>query len=364
MRALSDGVGNAAASHSFGRRQNAAVDMAREYVAAMVGGQASGVVFTASATEANNLALQGLVQAASSAQPVIAISAVEHASVRRPAQWLDQHGLAKLVIVPSTSGGFVDLSALEALLTPDVALVSVMAANSETGVLNPILEIARRAHAVDALFHCDATQAAGRLPFSLDTVGADLVSVSSHKVSGPGGVGALIGTRQALRRLQPLVHGGGQERGLRSGSLNAAGIVGFGAAARIATKERESEAIWVGKLRDRLVDGLKSRISGVYDVGDVAQRLPNTANLRFQEADAEAVVANMDPVAVSTGSACSSGSVEPSEVLLAMSIPRDEALESIRFSLGRFTTREDVDFAIEKAVPAVRHVRAMEGRTE
>ena len=364
MRALSDGVGNAAASHSFGRRQNAAVDMAREYVAAMVDGQPSGVVFTASATEANNLALQGLVQAASSTQPVIAISAVEHASVRRPAQWLDQHGLARVVIVPSTSGGFVDLSALEALLTPDVALVSVMAANSETGVLNPISEIARRAHAVDALFHCDATQAAGRLPFSLDAVGADLVSVSSHKVSGPGGVGALIGTRQALRRLQPLVHGGGQERGLRSGSLNAAGIVGFGAAARIATKERESEAIWVGKLRDRLVEGLKSRISGVYDVGDVAQRLPNTANLRFQEADAEAVVANMDPVAVSTGSACSSGSVEPSAVLLAMSIPRDEALESIRFSLGRFTTREDVDFAIEKAVPAVRHVRAMEGRTE
>ena len=358
---LSEGIGNASSAHRFGRRQAAAVDEAREHVAVMVGGRSSNVVFAAGATEANNLALRGAVESASDDRPRILISAVEHASVRRAAQWLHEWGLAKLEIIPVTGGGFVDLHALETLVGPDVLLVSVMAANSETGVLNPMAEISERVHEAGALLHCDATQSAGRLPFDLEQAGADLVSVSSHKICGPTGVGALVGTRHSLRRLQPLIHGGGHERGLRSGSLNVAGIVGFGAAARIATEERASEAVRVAELRDRLTAGLKSGLSGVHDVGDVARRLPNTANVRFEDADAEAVVANMDPVAVSTGSACDSGSVEPSGVLLAMNIPRDAAFESIRFSLGRFTTREDVDFGVEKAVAAVGHVRAMTG---
>lgn len=358
---LSEGVGNASSTHRFGRRQAAAVDEAREHVAAMVGGRSSNVVFTAGATEANNLALRGLVEGAPADRTRILVSAVEHASVRQTAQWLDERGLAKLEIIPVTGGGFVDLHALETLVGPDVLLVSAMAANSETGVLNPIAEISERAHAVGALFHCDATQSVGRLPFDLEQAEADLVSASSHKICGPTGVGALVGTRHGLRRLQPLIHGGGHERGLRSGSLNVAGIAGFGAAARIATEERMSEAIRVAELRDRLTTGLKSGLSGVHDVGDVARRLPNTANIRFEGADAEAVVVNMDPAAVSTGSACDSSSIEPSGVLLAMNIPRDAAFESVRFSLGRFTTREDVDFAVDKAVAAVGHVRAMTG---
>ena len=358
---LSEGVGNASSTHRFGRRQAAAVDEAREHVAAMVGGRSSNVVFTAGATEANNLALRGAVEGAPADRTRILVSAVEHASVRRTAQRLDERGLAKLEIIPVTKGGFIDLQALETLVGPDVLLVSAMAANSETGVLNPIAEISERAHGVGALFHCDATQSVGRLPFDLEQAGADLVSASSHKICGPTGVGALVGTRHGLRRLQPLIHGGGHERGLRSGSLNVAGIAGFGAAARIATEERTSEAIRVAELRDRLTTGLKSGLSGVHDVGDVARRLPNTANIRFEGADAEAVAVNMDPVAVSTGSACDSGSIEPSGVLLAMHIPRDAAFESVRFSLGRFTTREDVDFAVEKAVAAVGHVRAMTG---
>jgi cysteine desulfurase len=213
------------------------------------------------------------------------------------------------------------------------------------------------------MFHCDATQAAGRLPFDLEQVGADLVSVSGHKICGPTGVGALVGTRHSLRRLRPMILGGGHERGLRSGSLNVGGIVGLGAAARIVTDERESESSRVAELRDRLTASLKARLSGIHDVGNVAERLPNTANVRFEGADAEAVVANMDPVAVSTGSACSSGSIEPSEVLLAMGIPRDTAFESVRFSLGRFTSSADIDIAVEKAVAAVEYVRGTTGET-
>ncbi len=356
---LAGGVGNASSTHRFGRRQAAAVDEAREHIAALVGGRASNVVLTAGATEANNLALRGAVEAAPANRPRILISAVEHASVQRTARWLNEQGQVKLGVIPVTSGGFVDPDAVEALIDDDVLLVSVMAANSETGVLNPVGEIAERAHAVGALFHCDATQMAGRLAFDLDWAGADLVSVSGHKICGPGGVGALIGTGRSLRRLRALIQGGGHERELRSGSLNVAGAVGFGTAARIAAEERETESARVGPLRDRLVADLKDKICCTHDIGDVTRRLPNTANLRFEAADAEAVVTNMDPVAVSAGSACSSGAIEPSEVLLAMGFLRDAAFEAVRFSLGRFTTGEDVDAAVERTVTAVEYVRAM-----
>ena len=354
---LTDGIGNASSIHRFGRRQNAAVDEAREHVAAMVGGRPSNVVFTAGATEANNLALRGTVEGAPAGRSRILISAVEHASVRQTARWLDEHGLTDLDVIPVTKGGFVDLDALESMIGTDVLLVSVMTANSETGILNPVEEIAERTHAVGALLHCDATQSAGRLPFDLERTGADLVSVSSHKICGPSGVGALVGTRRGLRRLRPIIHGGGHEQGLRSGSLNVAGVVGFGAAARIATEERTSESARVARARDRLTAALKSQLSDVVEIGDVARRLPNTANIRFESADAEAVVTNMDPVAVSTGSACGSGSIEPSEVLLAMGIPREAAFESVRFSLGRFTTSDDIDLAVQSAVAAVERVR-------
>jgi cysteine desulfurase len=361
LPALTHGVGNASSTHRFGRRQAAAIDEAREFVAALVGGRPSGVVFTAGATEANNLALRGAVEAATANRSRILASAVEHASVRQTARWLNEQGLAKLDVIPVTSGGFVDPDAVEDLMDSDVLLVSVMAANSETGVLNPVSEIAERVHAVGGLFHCDATQIVGRLPFDLDQIGADLVSMSGHKICGPGGVGALVGTRGSLRRLRPIIHGGGHERGLRSGSLNVAGIVGLGAAAQIAGDEGESESQRVGELRDRLVTVLESRVSGVHSNGDPTRRLPNTANLRFAGADAEAVVSNMDPVAVATGSACSSGSIDPSEVLLAMGSGRDAAFEAIRFSLGRFTTDQDIDTAIDRTVTAVEYVRAMAG---
>ena len=356
---LSDGVGNASSTHRPGRLQAAAVDDAREHVAALVGGAASNVVLTAGATEANNLVLRGAVEGAPADRPRILVSAVEHASVLRTAQWLDDVGSASLDVIPVTAGGFVDPDALEELLNTDVLLVSVMAANSETGVVNPVGELSRRARSVGALFHCDATQLAGRSVFDLAGAGADFVSLSGHKICGPTGVGALVGAGRSLRSLRSLIHGGGHERGLRSGSSNVAGAVGFGEACRIAVEERESESVRVAVLRDRLVAELKRRIREVHENGDATRRLGNTANLRFEGVDAEAVVSRMDPVAASTGSACSSGSIEPSTVLLAMGLPRDAAFESVRFSLGRFTSDADIDAALESTVTAVEYVRGM-----
>ena len=358
---LRDGVGNASSVHRFGQRQAAPVEEARECVAALVDASPSGVVFCAGATEANNLALIGLAEGAPAERTRIVVSAVEHASVREPAQWLLEQGRAKVDVVGVTQGGFVDLDELDSLLGPDVLAVSVMAANSETGVLNPLVGVAERANAVGALFHCDATQMVGRLPLSMGDTPIDLLSLSSHKICGPGGVGALVGTRRSLAQLRPVIHGGGHERGLRSGSLNVAGIVGLGVAAELASGVRDSEAARVEALRNRLVQGLRAGLAGVHENGDPSRRLTNTASVRFEGAEAEAVVFNMDPVAVSTGSACSSGSIEPSRVLLAMGLSRDEAFESVRFSLGRFTTEAEVDTAIQQAVKAVERVRAMTG---
>ena len=356
---LTAGVGNAASAHRFGRRQAAAVEMARDQVAALVGGTRSGVVFTAGATEANNLALRGAVEAAAPERTRLLISAVEHASVRQTAHRLAERGLAKVDVIGVTPGGFVNLDALDGLLDADVLMVSVMAANSETGVLNPVAEVGKRARAAGALFHCDATQHVGRLPFDMVDADAHLVSLSGHKICGPGGVGALVGSAAALRRVAPVITGGGHERGLRSGSLNVAGIVGLGAAAKIAATERLTESARMEMLRDRLVAAIRERLPGVSQNGDVARRLPNTANLHFAGTDAEAVIANMDPVAVSAGSACSAGAIEPSEVLVAMGLSREAAFESVRFSLGRFTTDADVDQAARRTAEAVEYVRAM-----
>ena len=350
-------VGNASSAHGFGRRQAALVDDAREQVASLVGGRGSNVVFTAGATEANNLALRGAVQEPSRDRPRILVSAVEHASILQTAEWLRARSLLQVDVIPVTDGGFVDLPALEWLLGPDVLLVSVTAANGETGVLNPIVEVAELAHRNGSLFHCDATQFVGRMPLSAEDVGTDLVSVSAHKLGGPMGVGALIGTRQALARLQPVIHGGGHERGLRSGSLNVPGIVGFGEAAAIAVAERAAESVRLARLRDRLTARLMVDLPGVVQIGDVERRLANTACLRFKDADAEAVTVNLEPVAASTGSACSAGSIEPSPTLLSMGLSRRAAFECVRFSLGRSTVNADIEFAAHRAVQAVEYVR-------
>ena len=354
-------VGNAASAHAYGSQQAGLVDDAREQVAALVGGRPSGVIFTASATEANNLAVCGAVHRAYRERRRILVSAVEHASVIRAAEWLHDRGIVRVDVIPATKGGFVTPGAVSRLLGPDVLLVSVMAANGETGVLNPIADIAELARANGSLYHCDATQFAGRMPLVMEDIGIDLVSVSAHKLGGPMGVGALIGTRRALSGLDPVIHGGGHERGLRSGSLNVPGIVGFGEASDLVAQERAVEAGRAAKLRDQLTSRLSAALSGVEQIGEVTRRLPNTACIRFRGADAEAVAVNLAPVAAATGSACTSGSVEPSRTLLAMGLSREAAFECLRFSLGRSTTEDDVEFAAHRAVEAVQYVRGMAG---
>lgn len=351
-------VGNASSAHAFGKRQADAVELAREKVAALVGSRRGDVVFTAGATEANNLVLRGVAEGAPAGRRRVLISAVEHASIREVADWLSDEGVVKVELIPVTSGGYVNLEALDSLLAEDVLLVSVMAANSETGVVNPIREVAERARAVGALVHSDATQALGRIDFSVSDETLDFASLSGHKIYGPGGIGALIGTRHARQTLRPIIFGGGQERGLRSGSLNVAGAVGLGEAARLAADQRSVDAEHMARLRSRLETALTSRLPQVEGNGS-SHRLPNTVNLRFAGADAAAVLANMHPVAASAGSACSSGTVGPSPVLLAMGRSRQAASESIRFSVGRFSTKDEIDHAADVIVTAVQYVRTM-----
>ena len=331
-----------------------------------MGGPPSGVVFTAGATEANNLALGGFVAATagwkrSDGLPKLIVSAVEHASVSRVGENLASSGRCELSVAPVTPSGFVDLDDLAEHVRAGHGelLVSVMAANSETGVLNPIAKISELVHEAGGLVHCDATQMVGRLPFDMTALGCDLISISGHKICGPTGVGALVGTRQAIGALEPTTWGGGHERGLRSGSLNVAGIVGLGVAAEIAADERAGDAQRIGELRDRFVQALADCLPNIEQNGEVECRLPNTANVRFVGADAEAVLVNMDPVAASAGSACSSGAIEPSPVLTAMGRSREAAFESVRFSLGRFTTASEIEEAARIVVTAVRYVRHM-----
>jgi len=356
---LREGVGNASAIHHFGRVQAAHVERARDQVAGLVGAPSRGVVFTAGATEANNLALRGLAEGADPDRNRILVSAVEHAAVRATAAWMSVQAVAKVDVVPVTPAGAADLDALEDLLGDDVIVVSIMAANSETGILNDLSRISALAHENGALFHSDATQLVGRVPLDMGASGVDAVSLSGHKICGPAGVGALVTNGAISRQLRPIIHGGGHERGLRSGSSNVAGIVGLGAACSLAGEVMEGEAVRVGGLRDDLVASLKGRLRDVTENGDPAIRLPNTANLRFVGADGEAVMVNMGSVAVSAGSACSSGALEPSPVLLAMGVDRQAAEESLRFSLGRFTTSEDIDVAVAETVSAVEYVRSM-----
>ncbi len=358
---LTGRFGNASSVHGFGLAQAALVGDARAALADFVGGRPGDVVFTAGATEANNLALKGVLERAPHKRNRVLVSAVEHASVRATAAWISATSLATVQTIPVTRGGYVDPEAVADMLGDDVLLVSVMAANSETGVLNDVGRIATLATGAGALMHCDATQIVGRLPFDMSRLGVDLVSLSGHKICGPNGVGALVANASARRALSPVVHGGGHERGLRSGSVNVAGVVGFGKAAVLAAADRATDMKRVGTLRDDLVTGLRARIPGIVENGDISRRLPNTANLRFRGADAEAVMVNMDPVAVSTGSACSVGAIEPSPVLSAMGVDRAAAFEALRFSLGRFTTAIDIAEAIDRTVSAVEYVRGMNG---
>ncbi|HET9370197.1 MAG TPA: cysteine desulfurase family protein [Vicinamibacterales bacterium] len=352
---FSDAFGNpASSSHAWGWKAQEAVEKARREVAGLIGASAREVVFTSGATESNNFAIRGVAEIAPDGRRHLVVSVIEHKSVLEAAKRLERDGW-RVTRVPVHADGRLDVFALQAALTPDTALVSVMAANNEVGVIQPIAEIAVLAHGAGALLHVDAAQAVGKIPVDVDASGVDLLSLTAHKMYGPKGCGALYIRKRT--ELAPLICGGGQERGLRSGTLNVPGIVGLGVACAIGRVDMADESARLARLRDRLLAGLQARIDGVSVNGSIAHRLPHNLHVNFDGVDGSELLIGIGDIAVSTGSACSSASATPSHVLRAMCGDDAAMRASIRFGLGRFTTEDDIDYAIEKFAAVVTHLR-------
>jgi cysteine desulfurase len=359
---FTDVFGNAASrSHVFGMRAESAVAKAREEVADLVGANAKEIIFTSGATEANNIAVLGAARARRTRGVHVVVSAVEHRAVLDPCRRLEAEGFRVTFVAPDRFGR-TSAGAVGAALGDDTILVSVMAANNEIGTLNPVAEIAGFCKERGVLFHTDAVQAAGKIPVDVHASGADLLSLSAHKLCGPKGVGALFVRASNPRvALDPILFGGGHERGLRPGTLDVPGIVGFGAAAALARAEGASEAARVAALRDRLWARLEAGVPGISRNGDAAACLPGNLNVRFPGAPSDTVMMETRDLAVSAGSACTSASVEPSHVLLGIGLTKEEAHECIRFGLGRFTTADEIDWAADAVAAAVLRVREARG---
>src|SRR5664280_398644 len=347
--------GNASSIHQQGQRARAAVERARASVAGLLGGRAAEVVFTSGGTESDNLALFGTL---APGDHLIA-SSMEHSAVMQAAEALAGRGI-EVSFLPATPQGVVEPSALEAALRPNTRLVSVMLANNETGVIQPVRELAELTHAAGALFHADAVQAAGKLAIDVKALGCDLLSISGHKMYAPQGVGALFVRRNV--RLRPIFFGGNHERGRRPGTENVAGIVGLGKAAELARAWlANGEQQSLAALRDRLEQGILAQVEEAGVNGSGAARVANTSNLFFDHVEAEALVIALDlkGLAVSGGSACQSGSTEPSHVLTAMGLSVARARASLRISLSRLTTEDEVDCALALVPAAVARLRRL-----
>lgn len=356
---LTEEYGNAASlQHAFGWTAESAVNAAREEIAAALGAQPREIVFTSGATEANNLAILGFARASRGRGGHVVTSAVEHRAVLDPCRALEAEGF-EVTVLPPDPEGRVTPESVEAAVTDRTVLVSVMAANNEVGTLNPIGRIAALCAERGLAFHTDAAQAFGKVPLEV-AGGVALASLSAHKLYGPKGVGALFVRARPRVPLAPLLHGGGHERGLRSGTLNVPGIVGFAAAVRIARREREAEAERLGRLRDRLEAAIRASLDGVRSNGPPPgpDRLPGNLSLSFAGVDGARLVAALRDVAVSSGSACTTASGEPSHVLRALGVPEPLAKATLRFGVGRFTTEGQVDAAAEEVVAAVLRLRS------
>jgi len=360
---FSEKFGNpASVNHAFGWEAAEAVEAARDQVASLINADPRSVVFTSGATEANNLALKGVILASPPESHVISTNA-EHRSVLDPLKRLARSG-TQVTFLPVDSNGQVSAEQVEAELRLNTVLVSVIAASNEVGTINPIREIGAVCRARGVLFHSDAVQAASKIPVDLSELPVDLLSVSAHKLYGPKGVGALFVRRDGRRiAVEPLLHGGGHEQRLRSGTLPVPLIVGFGEACRIASREMPEESARLMTLRDRLWSGLCREIDGLMMNGHPVQRLPGNLNLSFEGVDGEALMTSLPGLAVSSGSACTSADPEPSHVLRAMG--RSDALTraSIRFGLGRSTTAAEIDQAIEIVARTVRRLRGQNVET-
>jgi cysteine desulfurase len=351
--------GNAASrQYRLGWDAQQAVDRAREQVASLIGADPKEIVFTSGATEANNLALKGLAEAYRTRGDHFVTVATEHKSVLDSCKALERHG-CRVTVLPVGADGQVNLDALRQAVTDRTVAVSVMAANNEIGVLAPLAAIAAFAHEKGALFHTDAVQAVGKVPFDVAAAGVDVASLTAHKIYGPKGVGALYVRRRNPRvQLVPLADGGGHERGMRSGTLNVPGIVGFGLAAALAQQLMDVEAARLAALRDRLLDGLKTRVADLVVNGPMTARLPGNLNVSFPGVDGEALLVSLcEDIAVSSGAACTAA--EPSHVLKALGLKTELALASLRFGLGRWTSEQDVETAVTRVSDVVTRLRAM-----
>ena len=349
----------ASRNHAFGWAAEKAVDRARQQVAALIGATAKEIIFTSCATEADNLALKGVAAMYAEKGNHIVTCVTEHKAVLDPCRQLENQGV-RVTYLPVRKDGLIDLEALRAAVTDKTILITIMTANNEIGVLQPVAAIGAIARERGILFHTDAVQAAGKVPFDVNQVNADLVSISGHKMYGPKGVGALFVRRRNPRvLLAEQISGGGHERGMRSGTLNVPGIVGMGRAAAICTAEMAAESGRLRTLRDRLNDKLHANLDAIYVNGSMEHRLPHNLNISVAYVEGESLLMGINDVAVSSGSACTSASLEPSYVLKALGAGDELAHSSIRIGLGRWTTEEEVDYVVEKLTAVVRRLREM-----
>lgn len=351
--------GNAASrNHQFGWEGEEAVDYAREQVAKLIGADAKEIIFTSGATESNNLAIKGVFEMYAEKGKHIVTVKTEHKAVLDACKHVEKLG-GEVTYLSVGADGLIDLKELEAAIRPDTILVSVMYANNEIGVIQPIREIAALAKQKGALFFTDATQAAGKIKIDVNNDGIDLLSFTAHKMYGPKGVGALYVRRKNPRvKVTAQIDGGGHERGMRSGTLNVTGIVGFGKACEIAINEMDSDAARISKMRDHLENELL-KLEESYLNGNKTHRLPHVANISFKYVEGEGLLMGVKDIALSSGSACTSASLEPSYVLKALGLDDELAHSSLRFGLGRFTTDEEVEFAINQVKEAVTKLREM-----
>jgi len=353
--------GNAASrTHVFGQEAAAAVERARKQIACLINASPQEIVFTSGATESDNLAIKGLArmhrQEGKPGSHIVTLP-TEHKAVLDSCSRLEKEGF-EVSYVPVGADGLVDFGELESAINERTILISVMAANNEIGVLQPIREIGELCHERGVLFHSDAVQAIGKIPVDAQAMNVDLISITAHKIYGPKGVGALyVRDGKPEVRLAPLIDGGGHELGMRSGTLNVPGIVGLGKACELCMEEMAEESRRLITLRDRLKDGIQSRLEGVRVNGSMERRLPQNLNLSFDGVEGEALLTGLDGVAVSSGAACRSLASESSYVLRALGMSEDRAQSSIRFGLGRFNNQEEVDYVIDRVVETVKGLR-------
>jgi cysteine desulfurase len=359
MRALEHLFGNASSVHYYGQQAKAAIDDARSAVAALIGAEPAEVIFTSGGTEADNFAIRGAAEALEvTGRRHLITSGIEHEAVLNTFKALAKRGW-RTTVLPLDQTGLVAPDRLRSVMTDDTALVSIMHANNEIGTIQPIGELAAIAHGHGALFHTDAVQSAGKIPVNVRTLGVDLLALSGHKFYGPKGIGALWVKRGV--RLSPFLSGGKQERNRRAGTENVPGAIGMGAAAGLAMQKMNSEAARLSTLRDRLENGILSSVPNTDVNGSREARVPNTTNISFDRIEAESllIALDLDGVAVSTGSACSSGTLEPSHVLKAMNLSSHRAQNSIRFSLGASNTEEQIDHVISILPRIVTKLRSL-----